>query len=128
MTDISCVNPEYLDIRRLEKGLMKRKTKKLGGNLHCIMAFQKCKFQSIPKYASRTQIPVLSGANKGNVSSKLRSSSNKEEENGLTVNAADLRIRSISTSAPYSHGCKAEDIMRDKGDDPMEKSLVDPEG
>ncbi|XP_064615393.1 basic immunoglobulin-like variable motif-containing protein isoform X2 [Liolophura sinensis] len=43
-TDLNCNNPEYLDIRRLEKGLQKRKTKKTGGNLHCIMTFQKSRF------------------------------------------------------------------------------------
>ena len=34
-------NPDYIDVRRLHKGPLKRKTKKVGGNLHCIMAFQR---------------------------------------------------------------------------------------
>ncbi|XP_052107069.1 basic immunoglobulin-like variable motif-containing protein isoform X1 [Mytilus californianus] len=59
--DLNCTNPDYVDIRRLEKGLQKRNTKKVGGNLHCIMAFQKC--QMPQTHASRrTQIPVLGGA------------------------------------------------------------------
>ena len=33
-------NPDYMNIRQLWKGTMKRKTKKVGGNLHCIMAFK----------------------------------------------------------------------------------------
>ncbi|XP_048758287.1 basic immunoglobulin-like variable motif-containing protein isoform X3 [Ostrea edulis] len=59
VTDIGCVNPDFLDIRRLEKGMQRRKTKKIGGNLHCIISFTKCKFQAIKTY--RTQIPVLGG-------------------------------------------------------------------
>ncbi|KAL4220180.1 hypothetical protein ACF0H5_020588 [Mactra antiquata] len=56
VTDLNCQNPEYLDIRRLDKGVQKRNTKKVGGNLHCIMAFQKSPFLS----TRRTNIPVLS--------------------------------------------------------------------
>ena len=39
--DLNCQNPEYLDIRRDWKGLQRRNTKKVGGNLHCILAFQR---------------------------------------------------------------------------------------
>ena len=39
--DLNCQNPEYLDIRRDWKGLQCRNTKKVGGNLHCILAFQR---------------------------------------------------------------------------------------
>lgn len=42
--DIGCVNFDFLDIRRLEKGMQRRKVKKVGGNLYCIMVFFKCKF------------------------------------------------------------------------------------
>lgn len=63
ITDIGCVNPDFLDIRRLEKGMQRRKAKKAGGNLHCIMAFSKCKFQTIKTY--RTQIPVFGGKGGG---------------------------------------------------------------
>nr|XP_032836195.1 basic immunoglobulin-like variable motif-containing protein [Petromyzon marinus]XP_032836196.1 basic immunoglobulin-like variable motif-containing protein [Petromyzon marinus] len=41
VTDLSCQSPEFLDIRRTEKGLQQRKTNKVGGNLHCIMAFHR---------------------------------------------------------------------------------------
>ncbi|KAM6439275.1 DNA excision repair protein ERCC-5-like [Rhynochetos jubatus] len=41
VTDLNTQNPEYLDIRHLERGLQHRKTKKVGGNLHCIIAFQR---------------------------------------------------------------------------------------
>jgi len=38
-TDLNCQNPEYFNIRRADKGVQRRKTKKRGGNIHCIMAF-----------------------------------------------------------------------------------------
>ncbi|XP_078694802.1 basic immunoglobulin-like variable motif-containing protein isoform X2 [Branchiostoma floridae x Branchiostoma belcheri] len=44
-TDLNCQNPTYLDIRRLHLGLQTRKTRKTGGNLHCIMAFVKSDWQ-----------------------------------------------------------------------------------
>ncbi|XP_027413736.1 DNA repair protein complementing XP-G cells isoform X4 [Bos indicus x Bos taurus] len=45
VTDLNTQNPEYLDIRHLERGLQYRKTKKVGGNLHCIIAFQRLSWQ-----------------------------------------------------------------------------------
>ncbi|XP_011832623.1 PREDICTED: basic immunoglobulin-like variable motif-containing protein [Mandrillus leucophaeus] len=45
VTDLNTQNPEYLDIRHLERGLQYRKTKKVGGNLHCIIAFQRLHWQ-----------------------------------------------------------------------------------
>ena len=37
-TDLNCQNPEYFNIRQTEKGVQTRKTKRRGGNIHCIMA------------------------------------------------------------------------------------------
>ncbi|XP_076406594.1 basic immunoglobulin-like variable motif-containing protein isoform X4 [Peromyscus maniculatus bairdii] len=45
VTDLNTQNPEFLDIRHLERGLQFRKTKKVGGNLHCIIAFQRLSWQ-----------------------------------------------------------------------------------
>ncbi|XP_074155588.1 basic immunoglobulin-like variable motif-containing protein isoform X1 [Sminthopsis crassicaudata] len=45
VVDLNTQNPEYLDIRHLERGLQYRKTKKVGGNLHCIIAFQRLNWQ-----------------------------------------------------------------------------------
>jgi len=39
-TDLNCQNPEYFNIRQAEKGIQTRKTKRKGGNIHCIMAFR----------------------------------------------------------------------------------------
>ena len=45
--DLSSQNPDFYDIRRLHKGIQQRNTKKKGGNLHCIIAFQRSKYQGI---------------------------------------------------------------------------------
>ncbi|XP_065888900.1 basic immunoglobulin-like variable motif-containing protein isoform X2 [Dysidea avara] len=39
-TDLNCQSPEYFNIRHTERGIQTRKTKKKGGNLHCILAFK----------------------------------------------------------------------------------------
>jgi hypothetical protein len=39
--DLNMENPEFMNIRQLEKGKMVHETKKLGGNLHCLILFQK---------------------------------------------------------------------------------------
>ena len=39
--DLTCKQPEYFNIRHTERGIQTRRTKKVGGNLHCIMAFKK---------------------------------------------------------------------------------------
>lgn len=80
VTDIGCVNPDFLDIRRLEKGMQRRRAKKAGGNLHCIMAFSKCKFQTIKTY--RTQIPVF-GGKAGGKDSRFKMTNGNDES--LTV-------------------------------------------
>ena len=41
MKDLTCKQPEYFNIRHTERGIQTRRTKKVGGNLHCIMAFKK---------------------------------------------------------------------------------------
>ncbi|KAM4795549.1 DNA excision repair protein ERCC-5 homolog [Rhinophrynus dorsalis] len=45
VTDLNTQNPEYFDIRHTERGLQYRKTKKTGGNLHCLLAFQRLSWQ-----------------------------------------------------------------------------------
>ena len=41
VTDLDCQNPAYFNIRHTERGVQHRKTKRSGGNLHCILAFKK---------------------------------------------------------------------------------------
>ncbi|XP_077988201.1 basic immunoglobulin-like variable motif-containing protein [Glandiceps talaboti] len=45
--DLTSQSPEYLNIRKVHLGIQKRKTKKVGGNLHCIMAFERSQWQGI---------------------------------------------------------------------------------
>eukprot|EP00062_Callorhinchus_milii_P007257 gi/632949190/ref/XP_007890007.1/ PREDICTED: DNA repair protein complementing XP-G cells [Callorhinchus milii] len=47
VTDLNTQNPQYLDIRNTDKGIQSRKTLKVGGNLHCIMAFQRLNWQRL---------------------------------------------------------------------------------
>lgn len=51
VTDLNTQNPEYLDIRHTERGIQRRKTKKVGGNLHCIIAFQKINWHKMGPWA-----------------------------------------------------------------------------
>ncbi|XP_024909492.1 basic immunoglobulin-like variable motif-containing protein [Cynoglossus semilaevis] len=51
VTDLNTQNPEFLDIRHTERGIQHRKTKKVGGNLHCIMAFQRVNWQKLGPWA-----------------------------------------------------------------------------
>nr|XP_022338823.1 basic immunoglobulin-like variable motif-containing protein isoform X4 [Crassostrea virginica]XP_022338824.1 basic immunoglobulin-like variable motif-containing protein isoform X4 [Crassostrea virginica]XP_022338825.1 basic immunoglobulin-like variable motif-containing protein isoform X4 [Crassostrea virginica] len=87
VTDIGCVNPDFLDIRRLEKGMQRRKAKKVGGNLHCIMAFTKCKFQTIKTY--RTQIPVF-GGKPGGKDPRFKTGTGKEDCVSVPVNEGSV--------------------------------------
>lgn len=38
--DLTCESPQCFNIRHAERGIQTRKTRRQGGNLHCIMAFQ----------------------------------------------------------------------------------------
>lgn len=41
VTDLDCQSPAYFNIRHTERGVQHRRTKRTGGNLHCILAFKK---------------------------------------------------------------------------------------
>ena len=47
MKDLNCQSPEYFNIRHTDRGVMKRRTKRAGGNLHCILAFKKLTSSSV---------------------------------------------------------------------------------
>ena len=49
MKDLNCERPNFLNIRQLHKGIQQRKTKRVGGNLHCIIAFHRSDFQGLVK-------------------------------------------------------------------------------
>lgn len=48
-TDLNNEAPLYLNIRQLHMGIQQKNVKKTGGNLHCIMAFQKSTWQHYNK-------------------------------------------------------------------------------
>ncbi|MBN3285521.1 BIVM protein, partial [Polyodon spathula] len=50
VTDVNTQNPEYLDIHHTDRGLQYRKT--WGGNLHCLLAFQRVNWQRLGPWAS----------------------------------------------------------------------------
>ncbi|XP_078612337.1 basic immunoglobulin-like variable motif-containing protein [Branchiostoma floridae x Branchiostoma japonicum] len=81
-TDLNCQNPTYLDIRRLHLGLQTRKTRKTGGNLHCIMAFVKSDWQgpSIWRSASVQQRKEPNrGTRRGSAPSSTEESDSTED-------------------------------------------------
>eukprot|EP00058_Branchiostoma_floridae_P000399 XP_002585887.1 hypothetical protein BRAFLDRAFT_132877 [Branchiostoma floridae] len=81
-TDLNCQNPTYLDIRRLHLGLQTRKTRKTGGNLHCIMAFVKSDWQgpSIWRTASVQQRKEPNrGTRRGSAPSSTEESDSTED-------------------------------------------------
>lgn len=49
LQDLHCESPDYFNIRHTERGIQQRKTKKQGGNLHCIIAFKKLQATSSKK-------------------------------------------------------------------------------
>ncbi|KAL9965927.1 hypothetical protein ACROYT_G029794 [Oculina patagonica] len=53
-TDLNNEAPLYLNIRQLHKGIQQKNVKKTGGNLHCIMAFQKSTWQHYNKITPPT--------------------------------------------------------------------------
>lgn len=58
-TDLDCQNPDFLDIRRLEKGMQRRRTKKVGGNLHCILALERIDLEKVHEPIETEISPVI---------------------------------------------------------------------
>ena len=75
--------PEYLNVRKLHLGVQTRKTKKVGGNLHCIMVFQKSQWQGI-KAVKEAKKAAKSGKetrqSKGKKGSKKSKSSTQDDK------------------------------------------------
>ncbi|XP_051929041.1 basic immunoglobulin-like variable motif-containing protein isoform X1 [Hippocampus zosterae] len=71
VTDLNTQNPEYLDIRHMEKGIQRRTTKKVGGNLHCIMAFQRVNWQKLGPWALNLENLRHGGGGEGEETKRL---------------------------------------------------------
>ncbi|XP_071798489.1 basic immunoglobulin-like variable motif-containing protein [Asterias amurensis] len=52
--DLNCKSPQCLNIRKLHLGVQTRKTKRVGGNLHCLIAFKKSDFQGLVSVRDRS--------------------------------------------------------------------------
>ena len=52
--DLNCKSPQCLNIRKLHLGVQTRKTKRVGGNLHCLIAFKKSDFQGLVSMRDRS--------------------------------------------------------------------------
>ncbi|XP_052784533.1 basic immunoglobulin-like variable motif-containing protein isoform X2 [Mya arenaria] len=110
VADLNCQNPEYLDIRRLDKGIQKRNTKKKGGNLHCIIGFQRSPFLS----TRRTNIPMLTSRtlspNRG-CSHEARTLSPGRVHDHVRVERTVSPVRKSPTSpGPHSLADKPADV------------------
>ncbi|XP_068686825.1 uncharacterized protein [Montipora foliosa] len=74
--DLNNESPFYLNIRQLHEGIKQLNTKKTGGNLHCIMAFQKSAFQG-SRAKTESKITVIQDINNSN-------DDVEEEENAMS--------------------------------------------
>ncbi|XP_062521893.1 basic immunoglobulin-like variable motif-containing protein isoform X2 [Corticium candelabrum] len=68
-TDLNCQNPNFLDIRHLDRGIQRRKTKKVGGNLHCIMTFQRSNLEETKQLDDETSSMTLTSREENDDSS-----------------------------------------------------------
>ncbi|TRY89292.1 hypothetical protein DNTS_003461 [Danionella cerebrum] len=123
VTDLNTQNPEYLDIRHIERGIQYRKTKKIGGNLHCIMAFQRVNWQKLGPWALnlenlrhdlhhqelRSQAAMEDGSDERAVKRLGRSLS--------TGNKPENAWKRLSNTTEYSHrGSPDSDVDEDMAD------------
>ncbi|XP_018605687.1 basic immunoglobulin-like variable motif-containing protein [Scleropages formosus] len=110
--DLNTQNPEYLDIRHTERGIQYRKTKKVGGNLHCIMAFQRVNWQKLGPWALNLenlrhdlhhQVPerVACGATEG---SEEKPSARRLGRSLSSGNHAEATWKRHSNTYDYRHG------------------------
>lgn len=94
VTDLNTQNPEYLDIRHLERGLQFRKTKKVGGNLHCIIALQRLNWQRFGPWI----FPFGNGRQELQPQSQVPSIAKSESEDNISKKQHGRLGRSFSAS------------------------------
>lgn len=94
VTDLNTQNPEYLDIRHLERGLQFRKTKKVGGNLHCIIALQRLNWQRFGPW----NFPFGNGRQELQPQSQVPSIAKSESEDNISKKQHGHLGRSFSAS------------------------------
>ncbi|KAI7807811.1 basic immunoglobulin-like variable motif-containing protein [Triplophysa rosa] len=112
VTDLNSQNPEYLDIRHLERGIQYRKTKKVGGNLHCIMAFQRVNWQKLGPWALnlenlRHDLHHQASENRGQAGPEDGSEERSAKRLGRSLSTGNQKSdngwKRLSNTAEYRH-------------------------
>ncbi|CAB1323716.1 unnamed protein product, partial [Coregonus sp. 'balchen'] len=135
VTDLNTQNPEYLDIRHTERGIQCRKTKKVGGNLHCIMAFQRVNWQKLGPWALNLENLRHDLHHQGSERAQgglAEAQDDREKTSGKhqalarlgrsnstgTSNQKDVAWKCLSNTTEYRHRSSAEsDLEEDTTDD-----------
>ncbi|XP_048055719.1 basic immunoglobulin-like variable motif-containing protein [Chanodichthys erythropterus] len=122
VTDLNTQNPEYLDIRHTERGIQYRKTKKVGGNLHCIMAFQRVNWQKLGPWALnlenlRHDLHHQASEHRGQAATEDGSEERAVKRLGRSLstgNKSDNAWKRLSNTAEYRHrGSPDSDLDED---------------
>uniref|UniRef100_A0A671TAV8 Basic immunoglobulin-like variable motif-containing protein n=1 Tax=Sinocyclocheilus anshuiensis TaxID=1608454 RepID=A0A671TAV8_9TELE len=111
VTDLNTQNPEYFDIRHIERGIQYRKTKKVGGNLHCIMAFQRVNWQKLGPWALnlenlRHDLHHLAPEHRGQAAPEDASEERAVKRLGRSLstgNKSEDAWKRLSNTAEYRH-------------------------
>ncbi|XP_010869577.2 basic immunoglobulin-like variable motif-containing protein isoform X1 [Esox lucius] len=127
VTDLNTQNPEYLDIRHTERGIQCRKTNKVGGNLHCIMAFQRVNWQKLGPWAltlENLRHDLLhQGTAEGHedrekTSGKHQALARLGRSNSTgTSNQKDVSWKRLSNTTEYQHRSSPDSDLEDAADD-----------
>ncbi|KAK5907707.1 hypothetical protein CesoFtcFv8_005526 [Champsocephalus esox] len=121
VTDLNTQNPEYLDIRHTERGIQRRKTKKVGGNLHCIMAFQRVNWQKLGPWALNLENLRHDAGHSSSVEDveEERTTSKRLANIGRsnsTGSQKDSSWKRLSNSSEYRQGSPDRDLEEDIAD------------
>ncbi|XP_051567573.1 basic immunoglobulin-like variable motif-containing protein [Myxocyprinus asiaticus] len=124
VTDLNTQNPEYFDIRHIERGIQYRKTKKVGGNLHCIMAFQRVNWQKLGPWALENlrhdqhhQAPEHRGQAATEDGSEVRAVKRLGRSLSTGNQKSDNAWKRLSNTAEYRHrGSPDSDLNEDIND------------
>lgn len=125
VTDLNTQNPEYLDIRHTERGIQYRKTKKVGGNLHCLMAFQRVNWQKLGPWGLNLENLRHDFHHQGGDRAQGGTAESSEEKTSSkhlarlgrshsTGNQKDVTWKRLSNTTEYKHrSCPESDLEED---------------
>ena len=98
-TDLNTKRPEFFNIRHTERGIQLKKTKRLGGNLHCIMAFKK---QEEVAYVTTGPVVLPEPQELQQSSSEVENLDSSDSDFPLSTREDDVVIEGVD--APYGSG------------------------